>query len=216
MEILKKIWNSGKPALLSSVVLMLICGLAFPLVLGGLSQLFFPHQAQGSLIQVDGKVLGAEYVGQEFTRPYYLKSRPSAVHYNTYFVDENGNTVFADGSEFSGVASGSQNLGPSNPALQERVEADMAAFLEKNPDIRREDIPADLVTASGSGLDPHISPDAARVQLPDIARASGLTVEALEEMVAHNTTGKVLGVFGEETVNVLGVNLEIAQAMGLI
>ena len=199
-----------------TLVLMLICGLGFPLLLNGLSALIFPHQADGSLVTAGDKVLGSEFVGQEFTKPYFMKSRPSAVHYNTYFVDEAGNEVYADGSEFGGLASGSQNMGPSNPALAERVEADIAAFLEDNPEIKREDIPTDLLTASGSGLDPHISPASAAVQLPALSQASGLTVEQLEAIVANNTTGKLLGLFGEETVNVLGVNLEIAQAMGLI
>ena len=92
----------------------------------------------------------------------------------------------------------------------------MEAFLEANPDVAREDIPADLMTASGSGLDPHISPEAAAIQIPALAKASGLSEETLQEIVAENTTGKLLGVFGEETVNVLGVNIGIAQAMGLI
>ena len=216
MDTMKRIVNCLKPALTSTLVLMLICGLGFPLLLTGLSALIFPARASGSLVMADGKAVGAEYVGQEFTEPYFLKGRPSAVHYNTYFEDENGNQTYADGSEFGGVASGSQNLGPSNPALQERVEADMEAFLAANPEIRREDIPTDLLTASGSGLDPHISPASAQVQLPAVAEASGLSMEQLQQMVENNTTGKLLGLFGEETVNVLGVNLEIAQAMGLI
>ena len=216
MDTMKRIVNCLKPALTSTLVLMLICGLGFPLLLTGLSALIFPARASGSLVMADGKAVGAEYVGQEFTKPYFLKGRPSAVHYNTYFEDENGNQTYADGSEFGGVASGSQNLGPSNPALQERVEADMEAFLAANPEIRREDIPTDLLTASGSGLDPHISPASAQVQLPAVAEASGLSMEQLQQMVENNTTGKLLGLFGEETVNVLGVNLEIAQAMGLI
>ena len=216
MKYLRTVWNACKQPLLSTVVLMLICGLGFPLLLNGLSALIFPDQANGSLVTAGDKVIGSEFVGQEFTKPYFMKSRPSAVHYNTYFVDEAGNEVYADGSEFGGLASGSQNMGPSNPALAERVEQDIAAFLEANPEIRREDIPTDLLTASGSGLDPHISPASAAVQLPALSKASGLSMQQLEAIVANNTTGKMLGIFGEETVNVLGVNLEIAQAMGLI
>ena len=213
---MKKLLNGIKQPLLSTLVLMLICGLGFPLLLNGLSAIIFPYQASGSLITVGDLVIGSEHVGQEFTRDYFMKTRPSAVHYNTYFVDQDGKEVYADGSEFTGVASGSQNLAPSNPALQDRVEKDMDAFLAANPGIRREDIPADLVTASGSGLDPHISPASAEIQLPGIAKASGLTMNQLEDIVEHHTTGKLLGIFGEETVNVLGVNLEIAQAMDLI
>lgn len=216
MESFKNVLRFLRPALTVTLVLMLICGLAYPLALNGLSSMIFPEQAEGSLQVVDGKAYGAEFVGQEFTEDYFLKGRPSAVHYNTYFEDAEGNQTYADGTPFTGLASGSQNLGPSNPALTERVEKDMEAFLAANPDIRKEDIPTDLLTASGSGLDPHISPASAEVQLPAISQASGLSMEALEEMVENNTTGKLLGIFGEETVNVLGVNLEIAQAMGLI
>ena len=107
------------------------------------------------------------------------------------------------------------SLAIAKPRL-ERVEADIAAFLEKNPGVSREDIPTDLMTASGSGLDPHISPASAAVQIPQLAENTGLTEEQLEQFVADNTTGKVLGIFGEETVNVLGVNLDIAEALGLI
>ena len=113
------------------------------------------------------------------------------------------------------TASGSQNMGPSNPGLTARVEADMEAFLAANPEITRDQIPTDLVTASGSGLDPDISPEAAAVQLPAISEASGLSLEQLEQIVADHTEGKLLGIFGAETVNVLGVNIDIAEAMGL-
>ena len=113
-------------------------------------------------------------------------------------------------------SSGSNNYAPSNPALAERVEADIAAFLEKNPGVSREDIPTDLMTASGSGLDPHISPASADVQVPRIVEASGLSDEQVRQIIADNTQDKTLGVFGEETVNVLGVNLDIALAMGLV
>ena len=212
---MKNLWNMGKQAVLSTVILMLICGLGFPLVLNGLSAVLFSHQANGSLITVGDKAVGSEHVGQEFTEPWFLKSRPSAVHYNTYFVDENGNEVYADGSAFGGLSSGSQNMGPSNPALAERVENSMEELIAANPGLTRDQIPADLVTASGSGLDPHISPEAAKIQLPAIAEASGLSMETLEQIVAENTTGKMFGIFGEETVNVLMVNVAIAEAMGL-
>ena len=145
-----------------------------------------------------------------------MKCRPSAYNYNTYYQDEQGNQYYNDGSEFDGLGSGSNNYAPSNPALAERVEADIEAFLSANPDVKREDIPADLMTASGSGLDPHITPESARIQLPALAVASGLSEEELEQIVQDNTEGKFLGIFGEETVNVLGVNLDIAKAMGLV
>lgn len=145
-----------------------------------------------------------------------MKCRPSAYHYNTYYEDEEGNRFYLDGSEFAGLASGSNNYAPSNPALTERVEADIQEFLAANPGVSREDIPADLMTASGSGLDPHISPQSAQIQIPALAEASGLSEDEIRQIVADNTTGKLLGVFGEETVNVLGVNLDIAKAMGLV
>lgn len=215
MEHCRNFLKALRPALTITLVLMLICGLGYPLLMNGLSGIIFPNQANGSLVMVDGKAVGSAYVGQEFTEDYFMKGRPSAVHYNIYTVDSEGKETYLDGSEFTGLASGSSNYGPSNPALTERVEQDMEEFLAKNPDIKREDIPADLMTASGSGLDPHISSQSATIQLPAIAEASGLSMEVLEQIVEDNTTGKLFGVFGEETVNVLGVNVGIAQAMGL-
>lgn len=215
MEHLKHFWKACRPAWTITLVFMLVCGLGYPLLMNGLSGLLFPRQAKGSLVMADGKAIGSEHVGQEFTEAYFMKGRPSAVHYNTYTVNEDGKEVYSDGSEFAGVASGSSNYGPSNPALAQRVETDIQAFLDANPDVKREDIPTDLMTASGSGLDPHISPASAAIQLPAIAEASGLSLETLEQIVADNTTGKLLGIFGEETVNVLAVNVAIAEAMGL-
>lgn len=213
---MKEFLHGTRQAVLVTVVLMLICGLLFPCLLTGLSSVIFPHQAGGSLITVNGMAVGAEHVGQKFTQDCYMWSRPSAYHYNVYTESEDGRKYYNDGTEFGGLASGSNNYAPSNPALVERVEADMEAFLEKNPEIKREDIPTDLLTASGSGLDPHISPASAQIQLPRIAQASGLSEESLQEIVKRNTAGKLLGVFGEETVNVLKVNIEIAQAMGTL
>lgn len=213
---MKEFLHGTRQAVSVTVVLMLICGLLFPCLLTGLSSVLFPHQAGGSLITVNGTAVGAEHVGQEFTQDCYMWSRPSAYHYNVYTESEDGRKYYNDGTEFGGLASGSNNYAPSNPALVERVEADMEAFLEKNPGIKREDIPTDLLTASGSGLDPHISPASAQIQLPRIAQASGLSEESLQEIVERNTTGKLLGVFGEETVNVLKVNIEIAQVMGTL
>lgn len=213
---MKEFLHGTRQAVSVTVVLMLICGLLFPCLLTGLSSVLFPHQAGGSLITVNGTAVGAEHVGQEFTQDCYMWSRPSAYHYNVYTESEDGRKYYNDGTEFGGLASGSNNYAPSNPALVERVEADMEAFLEKNPGIKREDIPTDLLTASGSGLDPHISPASAQIQLPRIAQASGLSEESLQEIVERNTTGKLLGVFGEKTVNVLKVNIEIAQAMGTL
>lgn len=199
-----------------SIALMIICGLLFPVVLWGISSVIFPDQANGSLVKVNGVAVGAEHVGQDFTEPYFMKGRPSAVGYNTYTEDADGNQVKMDGSEFTGVASGSANYAPTNPELVKRVESDMEKFLAQNPDVKKEDIPTDLLTASGSGLDPHISPASAAIQVPAIAEASGLTEDKLTTIIEDNTKGKLLGIFGEETVNVLGVNIEIAQEMGLL
>lgn len=215
-ERIKSFLHGGKKMFLVTVVTLVVCGFLFPLILTGLSAVIFPYQANGSMIEIDGQIVGAQNVGQEFTEDYYMKGRPSAYHYNTYTINEKGEKVYQDGSEYSGLSSGSNNYAPSNPDLHERIEQDLEAFLEANPDISIEDIPGDLLTASGSGLDPHISPASAEVQIPAISKASGISEEELKEIVKRNTTGKVLGVFGEETVNVLGVNIEIAQAMGLI
>ena len=211
-----KILHNVRQAVAVTLILLLLCGFVFPVVLSGLSAVLFPHQAKGSIVTADGIAVGAANVGQDFTEPYFMKCRPPAYHYNTYYEDEEGNRFYNDGTEFAGLASGSNNYAASNPALVERVEADIEEFLAANPEISREELPADLMTASGSGLDPHVSPEGAQVQIPALAEASGLSEEELEQIVADNTKGKLLGVFGEETVNVLGVNLDIAKAMGLV
>ena len=210
------LFHGLRQSLVVTLLLLLLCGLVFPVLLSGISAVLFPSQANGSLIYADGRAVGAANIGQDFTKPYFMKGRPSAYNYNTYYEDAQGNQYCGDGSPFAGPGSGSNNYAPSNPALTERVEADIEAFLEANPDVKREDIPADLVTASGSGLDPHITLQSARIQLPALAAASGLSEEELERIVEDNTEGKLLGIFGEETVNVLGVNLDIAKAMGLV
>ena len=215
-ESVKKLLHGTRQAVVVTLVLMLICGLVFPCLMTGLSSLIFPKQSNGSLITVNGKAVGSEYVGQEFTEDYYMWSRPSAYHYNVYTEGKDGKQYYNDGTEFTGLASGSNNYAPSNPELSERVEKDIDAFLKKNPNVKKEDIPTDLLTASGSGLDPHISPDSAKVQISRISKASGLSEDDIQQIVKNNTEGKFLGVFGEETVNVLKVNIEIAQRMGIL
>lgn len=201
-----KFLSELKKPLSVTLILMLICGLAYPLLLTGIAQIVFPYQANGSLITVDGAPVGSALVGQDFSDSRFMRGRPSAVNYNTY----------TEGEDFAGVASGSNNYGPSNSALTERVQADMDAFLAAHPSLSAADIPADLVTASGSGLDPDISPASAAVQIPQLSLNTGLSEAALEKIVADNTEGKLLGIFGESRVNVLGVNLAIAQALNLI
>lgn len=199
-----------KKPLMVTLVLLLICGVAYPLLFTGLSQLIFPTQANGSMVIIDGKAVGSQLVGQDFTDTRFMKSRPSAVNYNTYTQEdkENGN--------YTGISSGSKNMGPTNPELAERVKEDMATFLKANPSVKQQDIPTDLLTASGSGLDPHISATSAAVQIPALVENTGLSEDKLKNIVKENTKGKVLGIFGEETVNVLNVNLEIAKELGLL
>ncbi len=202
--------NEIKKPILLTLVLLLICGLAYPVVMTGLSQAIFPEKANGSLIEVNGQAVGSDLIGQDFTDARFMKCRPSAYNYNTYTQADK------ESGSYAGVASGSQNFGPTNPALTERVEKDMAEFLKANPSIKKEDIPTDLLTASGSGLEPYISPAAAAVQIPALVETTGLSKEQLESIVKAHTRGKILGVFGGETVNVLRVNLDIANALGLL
>lgn len=204
------VWKGIKKPLLLTLALLVLCGLAYPLLLTGISQLLFPRQANGSMVTIKGKTVGSALVGQNFTDARFMKCRPSAVHYNTYTPQDK-----ADGA-YTGVGSGSQNYAPTNPALQKRVEADIAVFLKANPTVRKEDIPTDLLTASGSGLDPDISPAAAAVQIPALSKTTGLSEDTLKKIVKENTTGKFLGIFGTDYVNVLNVNLEIAKDLGLL
>ncbi|HBC99327.1 MAG TPA: potassium-transporting ATPase subunit C [Lachnoclostridium sp.] len=207
---MSKIIKGIKKPLFVTLALLLICGLAYPLLLTGISQVIFSKQSNGSLISLNGKVLGSELVGQDFTDMRFMKCRPSAVNYNTYTQEEikNGN--------YTGIGSGSNNYSATNPDLTKRVEEDIASFLAKNPSVKKENIPTDLLTASGSGLDPHISPKSAEVQIPILAKATGLSEDTHNNIVKNNTQDKFLGVFGNDTVNVLKVNLQIALELGLI
>lgn len=193
-----------------TIVLVLLCGIIYPLLVTLISQIIFPHQANGSIIKVGDTEIGSEIVGQDFTDPRFMKSRPSAVNYNTYTQSEQEEGIY------NGVASGSNNYAPSNPDLIDRVEKDMQTFLKENPSIKKEDIPTDLLTASGSGLDPHISPESASVQIPALQKSTGLSKSTLKQIIDDNTNDKVLGIFGEETVNVLKVNIDIAKEIGMI
>lgn len=207
---MNKLWKGIKKPLLVTLVLLFVCGIVYPLLLTGISQLLFPKKANGSLVIVDGKAIGSELIGQDFTDERFMKCRPSAVNYNTYTMEEK------ESGTYTGVSSGSKNYAATNPDLVKRVEADMEEFLKANPSVSREDIPTDLLTASGSGLDPHISPEAARIQIPALVNSTGLSEARLTEIVKEHTKGKFLGIFGEETVNVLMVNLQIAKEMKLL
>ena len=207
---MKKIMIELKTPLLVSILFLFVCFLAYPLLMTGLSQVIFPKQANGSLITVNNKIIGSELIGQDFTDPRFMKGRPSAVNYNTYTLEEKEEGIYG------GVASGSNNFAATNPELVKRVKNDMAEFLTNNPKIKKSQIPADLLTASGSGLDPHISYDSALIQLPEISETSGLDEMELQKIVEKNTGNKFVGVFGEKTVNVLGVNIEIAQKIATV
>ena len=209
---MKDFFENSKQALLISLIMFVLCGLFYPFAVTGIAQAFFNHQANGSLIEMDGKTVGSEHLGQAFTAPEYFWGRISAINYNVYteedtVPDQNGETAF------SGVSSGTFNYAPSNPELQKRIEADIEIFLEANPSVNREEIPADLMTASGSGLDPHISVDAALIQIERVAQATGIPVAEVEEIVKENTESRVLGVMGEDKVNFLAANLDIFNIM---
>ncbi|EIJ79927.1 potassium-transporting ATPase C chain [Bacillus methanolicus PB1] len=173
-----------------SIVLLLICGVVYPFAMTGISKLFMPAKAEGSLINEKGNVIGSELIGQMFTNPNSFRGRVSSIEYNA-------------------AGSGSSNYAPSNKEMIERTKQDIEAFLAANPNIKREDIPADLLTNSGSGLDPHISPMAAKIQVPRIADARGISEEQLYNLIAENTEGRQYGIFGEPRVNVLKLNLAL-------
>src|ERR1035438_1194154 len=163
-----------------TLVFAVLTGVAYPLLVTGLARAIFPHQAAGSLIQPGGKTIGSELIGQRFTRPEYFQGRPSAA----------GN----DG--YDGLASGGSNLGPTNQHLVDRVQGDAKKFREANPSVTGP-LPADLLTASGSGLDPDISPASADAQVPRVAAARGMSADALRELVASHTEGRQFGLLGE-------------------
>lgn len=207
---MKKFLRHFRLAFLFAIAMFVICGFIYPMVLTGVSQVVFPSQSNGSLVEVDGKAVGSEIVGQDFTDERLFHCRPSAYNYNTYTQEQK------DSGEYAGLSSGSNNYAPSNPALKERLDEDIEKFLEENPTVSKEDIPSDIITASGSGLDPHISVEAAIVQMDRVAKNTGLSQEQLEKMIEENTSGKFLGIFGEETVNVLKLNLMVAQEIDMI
>ncbi len=207
---MNKLLKGIKTPFLITLVLFVICGLIYPLLLTGISQLAFANKANGSLITINGEIVGSSLIGQEFIDSRFMKGRPSAVNYNVFTLEDK------ESGSYNGVSSGSNNYASSNPELVNRVEEDMAKFLKDNPTIKKEDIPTDLLTASASGLDPHISPKSAFVQIPALAQTTGLNQDRLLEIVNSNTNEKLLGIFGEETVNVLKVNLQIAEDLGLL
>jgi len=186
-----------RPALVSFIALSVITGLAYPFAITGLSKLLFPRQAAGSLLHKDGQVLGSEWVGQSFTSPRDFWGRPSAT------VDASGKSL-----PYNAANSGGSNLAPSNPDLHKAVTERIAALRAADPDTTGP-VPVDLVTASGSGLDPHISPAAAAFQAHRVARARGLDEAKVRDLVAAHVEPAQLGVLGEARVNVLQLNLAL-------
>jgi K+-transporting ATPase ATPase C chain len=183
-----------RPALVSVLVFTVITGALYPLLVTGIGQLVFPRQANGSLIEADGRAVGSELIGQPFSDPKYFWGRSSATSPFPYHA---------------GASSGS-NQGPLNPALHEAVAGRIKALQDADPD-NKQPIPVDLITASGSGLDPHISPAAAAYQIARVAKARGMTPEQVRTLVEEHTEGRQLGVLGEPRVNVLMLNLALEK-----
>jgi K+-transporting ATPase ATPase C chain len=190
-----------RPAIVLLVALTLITGLAYPLAITGLAGLIFPHQAQGSLIEQDGKVIGSELIGQSFTTDKYFHGRPSATT-----GPDPADPSKSVSQPYNAANSGGSNLGPTSKALIDRVKADVDALKQEN---QSGPVPQDLVTTSGSGLDPHISPEAAYVQVERVAKARKLQVFQVRELVEHKIEGRLFGLLGEPRVNVLALNLAL-------
>ena len=182
-------------AIKATILLTVLTGLVYPLAVTGLAQILFPHAANGSLAVVNGKTVGSELIGQSFTSPKYFQGRPSAA-----------------GNGYDGLSSGGSNYGPTNQHLADRVRDDVKKFRAENPGYTGP-IPADLLTASGSGLDPDISPASAEVQVARVAAARGMSAESVRQLVAAHTEGRQYGLFGEPRINVLELNLALDQAV---
>jgi K+-transporting ATPase ATPase C chain len=194
-----------RPALVMMVLLTALTGLAYPLAMTGIAQALFPHQANGSLIEKDGKPIGSELIGQNFTKPGYFHGRPSA----TTDTDPKDPTKTIP-APYNAANSGGSNAGPTTKSLIERVQADVKVLKKENPDTP---IPVDLVTTSASGLDPDISPAAALFQVPRVAKERKLSEQRVRELVMAQTEGRFLGVLGEPRVNVLKLNMAL-DALG--
>ena len=193
-----------RPAILILLLLTLITGLAYPLAITGIAGAIFPRQAQGSLIERDGKVVGSALIGQEFKDDKYFHGRPSAT--TTPDPADSSKTV---GAPYNAANSGASNLGPTSKALNDRIKEDVDKLKAENPSTS---VPIDLVTTSASGLDPDISPEGALFQVPRVAKARNMPEDRVRLLVAENTSGRLIGIFGEPRVNVLALNLALDAA----
>jgi potassium-transporting ATPase KdpC subunit len=193
-----------RPAILILVLLTLITGLGYPLAMTGIAGAIFPKQAQGSLIERDGKVVGSALIGQEFKDDKYFHGRPSA----TTAPDPADSTKTVP-APYNAANSGGSNLGPTSKALNDRVKEDVDKLKAENS---TSPVPIDLVTTSGSGLDPDISPDGALFQVPRVAKARNMPEDRVRQLVAENTSGRLAGLLGEPRVNVLALNLALDAA----
>lgn len=193
--------NQLRPALVLLIALTAITGLAYPLAMTGIAGAIFPAKAAGSLIERDGKVVGSSLIGQSFTSAGYFHGRPSATS-----AADPADAAKTVPSPYNAANSSGSNLGPTSAALAERVKGDLDALKAENPG---RPVPVDLVTTSGSGLDPDISPDAALFQVPRVAKARSLTEDRVRGLVDSQVQGRLLGVLGEPRVNVLALNLAL-------
>jgi K+-transporting ATPase ATPase C chain len=193
-----------RPAIILLVALTLITGLAYPLAITAIAGVVFPKQAEGSLIEKDGRVVGSALIGEEFKSDKYFHGRPSA----TTMADPADATKTVP-APYNAASSGASNLGPTSKALSDRVKQDIDKLRAENPSMP---VPADLVTTSGSGLDPDISPEAALFQLPRVAKARNLPEEQVRQLVVDKTEGRLAGFLGEPRVNVLALNLALDAA----
>jgi potassium-transporting ATPase KdpC subunit len=194
-----------RPAIVFVIALTLITGVVYPFAMTGVAQILFPHQAQGSLVERDGKVVGSVLIGQEFTADRYFHGRPSAT--TTPDPNDSAKTVPAP---YNAANSGGSNLGPTSKALIERIQGDVEKLRQENPSAP---VPIDLVTTSGSGIDPDISPESALFQVPRVAKARNLPEDRVRQLVAEHMTGRLAGLFGEPHVNVLELNLALDRAV---
>ena len=190
-----------RPAIVFILALTILTGLAYPLVMTGIAGVIFPYQSQGSMIEQGGKVVGSALIGQEFTSDRYFHGRPSA----TVAPDPNDATKTVP-APYNAANSGGSNLGPTSKALIERVQGDLEKLKQENPSAA---VPVDLVTTSGGGLDPHISPDAALFQVPRVAKARDLPEDLVRQLVEQHIEARTLGLLGEPRVNVLALNLAL-------